>query len=253
MFQSFVAVGEWANFGWQCLRSGLSSFRRPNLVLPQLHHTFIGALPLAIVAGLALGAVIWMHTHTILARTGTEEFMPTMLSVAVLLELAPIGAGLILAARSGAAIGAELGAMKITEQIDALELLGVPAQQRLVGPRVLACMIAMPLLHVFIATLAIGSGFLAENVVNGTTWLSYESAFLTGNRSELYLREVIPAALKTIVFGYVVAVAGCYYGLRAVGGTEGVGQATTRSVVAAALGVMLADVILVGMIQILIG
>jgi len=240
-------------FAWRSLRAAVGSVSHPALVLQQLARTLIGALPLGAVAGLAMGAVIWMHTHAVLARTGTEAYLPVMLSVAVLLELAPIGAGLILAARSGANIGAELGAMRISEQIDALELLGVSPQERLVGPRVLACMIAMPLLHVFIAALAIGSGFVADHFITGTTWLAYETTFLTGDRSELYLREVIPAVLKTVVFGFVVATAGCYFGLRAAGGTEGVGRAATLGVVAASLGVMLADVVLVGLIQLTIG
>ena len=103
----------------------------------------IGALPLGIVAGIALGAVVWMHTYSVLKRTGTEDYLPTVLAAAVLLELAPIGAGLIVAARTGASLGAELGAMKLGEQLDALELLGLPPMRVLVGPRVLACIVAL--------------------------------------------------------------------------------------------------------------
>jgi len=240
---------DFLRFAWQSAYAALSSLRYPALCFEQLYRTLMGALPLAAITGIAMGAVIWMHTHTVLDRTGAGEYLPTMLSVAVLLELAPLGAGLILAARSAASIGAELSAMQNTEQIDALQVLGVSPIQRLVGPRVIAAMVAMPLLHILIASLAIGSGFLAEYYVKSTTWLHYRSAFLTGNQSELYISEVLPAALKTIVFGYLVGLAGCYFGLRTNAGTEGVGQAVTRSVEGAALFVLLSDVVMVGLIR----
>jgi phospholipid/cholesterol/gamma-HCH transport system permease protein len=197
------------------------------------------------VAGIALGAVVWMHTHSVLARTGTVDYLPTVLAAAVLLELAPIGAGLITGARTGAELGAELGAMKLSEQLDALEMLGIPPMRVLVGPRVLACMIALPVLHIFISALALLSGFAAENVVGTTNWLKYQSACLR----ELYPNEVIPAALKTMVFGYLIGVSGCYAGVTAKGGTEGVGRAATQGVVTSCLLVLAADVLLVGIIQ----
>lgn len=233
------------SFALRSLGHAFLSIRRPALFFAQLYQILIGALPLGLVAGLALGAVVWMHLHSALARTGTQEALPTFLSAAVLLELAPIGAGLILAARTGAALGAELGAMKQTEQIDALEMLGVQPFRVLVGPRVLACMIALPLLHIFIAALALGSGYLADYFASHTSWLKYQSLCLR----ELYAEDVIPAGLKTVVFGFLVGVAGCFHGFRAEGGTEGVGRAATSGVVTAALLVLTADVLLVAVIQ----
>jgi phospholipid/cholesterol/gamma-HCH transport system permease protein len=243
---SFLAgAGEFAQFAGRALVAALASFRRPGAVLRQVHSVLVGALPLGLVTGIALGAVIWMHTHAVLARTGTVEYLPTILAAAVLLELAPVGAALIVAARSGSSLGAELGAMRIGEQIDAMEMLGVRSLSALVGPRVLGCMVALPLLHIFISALALASGFIAENVVGHTNWLRYQSACLR----ELYPGEVIPAGLKTIVFGYLIGVAGCYQGLRAEGGTEGVGHAATRAVVMACLLVLAADVLMVAVIQ----
>jgi phospholipid/cholesterol/gamma-HCH transport system permease protein len=152
---------------------------------------------------------------------------------------------LIVAARTGASLGAELGAMKLGEQLDALELLGLPPMRVLVGPRVLACVLALPLLHVYIAALALLSGYVAENVVGHTNWLKFQTASL----KELYPEDVIPAALKTAVFGFLIGVAGCYFGMRAEGGTEGVGRAATAGVVASCLLVLAADVLLVGLIH----
>jgi phospholipid/cholesterol/gamma-HCH transport system permease protein len=246
MIRTLSHIGEFSHFAFRGLIAAIVSVGQPMPVLKQLYAILIGALPLGVVTGVALGAVVWMHTHAVLARTGTADYLPTVLAAAVLLELAPIGAGLIVAARTGASLGAELGAMKIGEQLDALELLGLSPMRVLIGPRVLACMIAMPLLHIFIASLALLSGFFAENVVGHTTWLRYQTACL----KELVPKDVIPAALKTIVFGHLIAVAGCFHGLRADGGTEGVGRAATSGVVTACLLVLAADVFLVGLIQI---
>lgn len=207
----------------------------------------VGALPLALVTGIALGVVIWLHTRDVLARAspGAVELLPTFLAAAVLLELAPLAAGLIVAARTGASLGAELASMKVGEQIDALELLGVSPLRRLIGPRVLACILAVPVLHVLIASTALLSGYMAELATGGTTVLKYQTAVMR----ELYLADVLPAALKTLAFGLVVGLAGCYIGLTAGEGSEGVGRAATDAVVVCALLVLAADVFLVGLIK----
>jgi phospholipid/cholesterol/gamma-HCH transport system permease protein len=240
-------VGHLTAFSVRAIPVTLAAAMRPRWWLRPLYGMVVGALPLALVTGVALGVVIWLHTRDVLARTGTGavEYLPTFLAAAVLLELAPVGAGLILAARTGASLGAELAAMRVTEQTDALELLGVSARRRLVGPRVLACVLAVPLLHVIIAAVAMTSGFAAELVGGQTSYLKYQTAALR----ELYLIDVVPAGLKTLVFGLVVGLTGCFIGLTAGGGSEGVGQAATDSVVMCALFVLAADVLLVGLIK----
>jgi phospholipid/cholesterol/gamma-HCH transport system permease protein len=159
--------------------------------------------------------------------------------------LAPVGAGLIVAARTGASLGAELAAMRISEQIDALELLGLSPLRQLVGPRVVACVVAVPLLHILIAATALSSGFAAETITGSTTYLKYDTAVVR----ELWLEDVIPAGLKTLAFGAVVGVTGCFIGFYPRPGSEGVGRAATDSVVACVLLVLLADVFLVLLIK----
>jgi phospholipid/cholesterol/gamma-HCH transport system permease protein len=244
-------VGEWVAFSGRAAVAAVSCLGQPRRWLRPFHAVLVGGLPLAAVAGLAIGVVVWVHTRGVLARTGpgATDYLPTVLAAAVLLELAPIGAGLILAARTGASLGAELAAMKLGEQVDALALLGESPMNRLVGPRVLACVLAGPFLHVTIAGLALGSGYLAESVGGGTTWLKYRAAVL----QELRLDEVLAAGAKTLVFGGLVGVTGCFLGLRAAGGAEGVGTAATRGVVYSVLLVLLADVLLVGLIRVSIG
>jgi phospholipid/cholesterol/gamma-HCH transport system permease protein len=135
--------------------------------------------------------------------------------------------------------------MRLTEQLDALEVLGQPPLRHLVGPRVLACMISLPLLTVFIAFLAVAGSYAAEMLGGSLSWMEYKNECLR----KLYLRDVVPATLKTVVFGYLIGVTGCYFGMSTTGGTEGVGRAATRGVVFATLLVILSNVVLVRCIQ----
>jgi len=245
-----VLVGYWAHFAARAFVAALFAVARPGFWLKPLYEVLVGGLPLAVVLGLALGAVVWMQTRGILEKTaGAAELLPTVLAVAVVLELAPVGAGLIVAARTGASLGAELAAMKLGEQVDALELLGVSPTRRLVGPRVLACVLAVPLQFVLVAALAIGSGYLAESLIGSTTWLRYQQAAF----AELQLKDVLPAVGKTFVFGALIGATGCFVGSRARGGSEGVGKAATDSVVACSLLVLAADVLLVGLTRVVVG
>jgi phospholipid/cholesterol/gamma-HCH transport system permease protein len=237
-------VGRAAVFTWHTLISTLAAAARPREVARQFGRQLLGALPLAAVAGLALGVVVWMHLRGVLVRFGgpsAVDLLPAALTLAVVLEFGPIGAGLITAGRGGASLGAELGAMRLTEQVDALEILGLSVQRTLVGPRVLACVLVQPLLTVVINYLAIAGSFVAEAMASGTSWLHYSTACLRGLRME----DVVPHTLKTLAFGFIAGVAGCYHGLAASGGSEAVGTAATRGVVTAILGVLIADVVLV--------
>lgn len=241
-------VGHWAAFALRSVPPTLATSLRPATWLRPVAAVVLGALPLVAVLGLALGAVIWMQTRGILDRTaGAADLLPTVLAAAVLLELAPVGAGLIVATRTGASVGAELAAMRAGEQLDALELLGVSPMRWLVAPRVFACVVSVPLLHVLTAALALGSGFAAELLTGDTTWRKYETAVL----SELRLGDVLPAGAKTLAFGWLVGVSSCHVGLTARVGAEGVGRAATTSVVVCTLLVLAADVFLVAATRLL--
>ena len=245
--------GRYAHFAIRALAAIPRVLGRPRDLFAQIYNVLIGALPLGVVAGLAVGAVVWMHLRgTVETLAGREAvpLLPRALALAVVLEFAPIVAGLMVAGRTGATLGAELGSMRLTEQIDALEVLGSSPLRVLVAPRVLACMIALPLLTVFISYLGILSGFLAESLGGGSlTWAQYHTECLR----DLTLRNVLPATLKTVVFGHIIGVTGCYFGMQAAGGTEGVGRAATRSVVASIFLVLMADVVLVRAIQVFVG
>ncbi len=245
-------LGNLTFFAIRSLRAILESARRlPRESTRQFYRVLMGALPLGLVAGLAIGLVLWMHLRGVLERSPAGptalQYLPTAIALAVTLEFAPIGAGLIVAGRTGASLGAELGAMKLTEQIDALEVMGLPAMRQLVGPRILACVVAMPILTILIIFVAISGAFGAELLAGSLNRLQYQEATWDGLR----LEDVIPAIAKTSVFGFLIGLSGCYFGMTAKEGTEGVGHASTRSVELSIVLVLIANVVLVRVIQIL--
>src|SRR5206468_4065671 len=190
-----------------------------------------------LVAGATLGAVVWLHLHGAVSPEYQGK-VPEFLALGVVLEFAPLGAGLVVAGRSGASLAAEFSSMRLTEQLDALETMGLPPLKYLIGPRVLACMIALPMLTILIAFTALGSSVVSEMIGGSLSWTQYQMALVRG----LLNAPVISATLKTIVFGYFIAVAGCWSGLNAPAGAEGVGVAATRGVVGATLLVLLSNV-----------
>src|SRR6516225_2377461 len=165
MFAWLENLGRATHFAWRAFLALPFALRRLSSLLVQLHEILLGALPLGVAAGTAIGVVVWLHLRGTLQTVGGPSavtYLPQALALAVVLEFAPLAAGLIVAGRSGASLGAELGSMRLTEQLDALEVLGLSALRELVAPRVLACMIALPLLTVFIIHAAILSGLVAE-------------------------------------------------------------------------------------------
>src|SRR5690349_21716243 len=185
-----------------------------------------------------------MHTRASLERFGAEAMIPAGLAMALIRETGPLTAGLLVAGRVGAGIGAEIGAMKVSEQIDALEANAVDAFKYLAVTRIIALMIVMPLLTILMDFSGIVGGYVAEAAISGMSWRVYlERAF-----SYITYSDIIPATLKTVVFGYLIAAVSSYLGFTTSRGTEGVGEASTRSVVVSSMLIILSDVVLVKLI-----
>ncbi len=244
-------LGQAAWFAFQATLALPAALLRPRALVVQLYQVLVGGLPLALTAGVAIGVVVWLHLRdalrTVAGMEAVHQYLPQGLALAVVLELAPLTAGLLVAGRSGASLGAELGSMRLTEQVDALEVLGLSPLRELVAPRLLACMLALPILTLFISYLALISGYAAEAVTSAELYQRYVNEWVR----VLRLRDVIPATLKTMVFGYLIGLVGCWKGLTAQGGTEGVGNAATGSVVVSIFFVLVADVVLVKLIQLI--
>jgi len=238
------SVGAVATFGG---RAVVEAFRPPYEAGEILRHIYqfgYRSAPLILTAGFAIGVVLSMHTRASLERFGAEALIPSGLAIALIRETGPLTTGLLVSGRVGAGIGAEIGAMNVTEQIDALEANAVDAFKFLAVTRIIACMIAMPLLTTLMNFAGIFGGYVAESVVSGMSWpLYFERSFLY-----IGFSDIIPATMKTIVFGYLIAVVSCYLGFTTSRGTEGVGEASTRSVVMASMLIILSDVVLVKII-----
>jgi len=240
----FASVGAVATFGARAVVAAARPPYEAREVLKHLYQFGCRSAPLIVTAGFAIGIVLSMHTRASLERFGAEAMIPAGLAIALIRETGPLTAGLLVAGRVGAGIGAEIGAMKVTEQIDALEANAVDAFKYLAVTRVMALMIAMPLLTILMDFSGIVGGYVAEAAVSGMSWrLYFERAF-----SYITYADIIPATLKTIVFGYLIAVVSSYLGFTTSRGTEGVGEASTRSVVLSSMLIILSDVILVKII-----
>ena len=240
----FESVGAVSTFG---ARAVVEAARPPYEIREIIRHIYqfgYRSAPLILTAGFAIGVVLSMHTRASLARFGAEAMIPAGLAIALIRETGPLTAGLLVSGRVGAGIGAEIGAMKVTEQIDALEVTGVDSFKYLAVTRIIALMIVMPFLTIMMDFSGIFGGYVAEAAVSGMSWqLYFERAFTYIDYS-----DIIPATLKTIVFGYLIAVASSYLGFTTSRGTEGVGEASTRSVVMSSMLIILSDVVLVKVI-----
>ena len=237
-------AGAIAIFGGRALIESVRPPYEPAEVLRHLYQFGLRSAPLIVTSGFAIGAVLSMHTRASLERFGAEAMIPAGLAMAMIRETGPLTAGLLVSGRVGAGIGAEIGAMRVTEQIDALEATGVDAFNYLVVTRVIACMIAMPLLTTMMNAAGVLGGYVSEALLSGMSWqLYFDRSF-----SFITFSDIIPSTLKTIVFGFLIAIAGGYLGFTTRGGTEGVGNASTRSVVMASILIILSNVILVRII-----
>ncbi len=199
------------------------------------------SLPLVSAIGLLMGLILALQTKPTFERFGAESFLPAMVAISVVRELGPVITALIVAGRVSGGIGAEIASMKVTEQIDALEVSSVDPYRYLVVPRVLAGIFALPLLTAYADLLSIIGAFIVMYVTGDMGW----QLFTTSTLHSLSIADVVPGIAKTFVFGFIIAIVGSYFGFRAKGGTEGVGKAATSAVVFASFLVIVTDLVLV--------
>jgi len=195
-------------------------------------------------AGAAVGVVMSLQTRDSLIRFGAKSTIPALIILSIMRETGPIVTGLIVSGRVGAGIGAELGSMKVTDQIDAMEASAVDPFKFLVATRVLACALMLPLLTLAADFSGIFMGWVANTLSEP---ISIQQFINTGLKNVTF-HDFIPPTLKTALFGLIIGVVSSFQGMRVQGGTAGVGRAATSSVVLSSLAIILADVVLVRMI-----
>jgi phospholipid/cholesterol/gamma-HCH transport system permease protein len=228
-----------------CASIPVALVRHAGEMSAQFEQVAVRSLPITLGAGLSVGLVTWLQTHRQLVQHGAESTLPSFLAVAVLVEIGPVLAGLLVAARMGAGLAAELGTMVLNEEIDARMALGVDPVPSLVAPRAMACFLAVPLLTVILDASALLGGLGAELAAGNLTAELFWSKAL----AFLKLGDIIPATLKTAVFGLLIGLAACWTGLTAGRSAEAVGRAAILGVVRSILAVFASNVVMVPMIQ----
>jgi len=207
------------------------------ILIAQMDHIAVRSVSIVSVAGLFVGLVLALQTAYGLARFGATGTVGIIVGLSMVRELGPVVTAILVGGRVGSGFTAELGSMKVTEQIDAMRALGVNHIKRLVVPRVILTMAALPILTIIATTLGVFGGMAIAQYEFNVDYHQYYSS-LTG-----YIRvaDMVSGLGKTVVFGLLIAVIGCYNGLTTRGGTEGLGRATTGTVVTAALSVFVSD------------
>ncbi len=206
-------------------------------LLIQMGRIGVESIPVVLLTALFTGMVMALQTFTVLARFNAESYVGSLVSLSMVRELAPVLAALMIAGRCGSAMGAELGSMRVTEQIDALEVLATDPIHYLMVPRVWATVITLPCLVVVADAVGILGGYLIAVVLMGANSVTYMQVSF----QYMDLNDLLSGLIKASVFGLLIATIGCQKGFFTTGGAEGVGRSTTRAVVLASIAVLVSD------------
>lgn len=227
--EAFKPRFEFAEFSRQCFYIGNRS------------------LPLVGITAFIMGLVITIQSRPTLVEFGAEAWLPKMVSVSLVREIAPVITALICAGKIGSGIGAELGSMKVTEQIDAMDVSGTNPFKFLVVTRVMATTFMIPVLAVMADTVSLYGAYLGSNIHGVVSWdLFWNQVFDT-----LVYSDIVPSILKTYFFGFFIGIVGCYKGFNSSKGTEGVGQSANSAVVISSLLVFIIDLLAVQITDVL--
>ncbi len=224
-------------------RTARSLFRRPleiDATIHQLDALGVESTGIVAVTSIFIGMVMTIQFAFGLRRFGGVEYIPRVIVLSYLRELAPTLTAVIVGGRIGSGMAAEVGAMNVTEQVDAIRALGADPAKKLVLPRVLASIIAMPVLSL----IALALGSLGAMVICATEYGITPQLFVRTSLETANFADLWAGLAKTPVFGFIIAIVGCHFGLRTTGGTEGVGRATTKTVVVVSISILIADFIL---------
>ncbi|MEO8759732.1 MAG: ABC transporter permease, partial [Bacteroidia bacterium] len=202
---------------------------------------FIGnkSLPLVAITGLIMGLVITIQSYPAMEALGTQSWLPSVVSVSLVREIIPVITALICAGKIGSGIGAELGSMKVSEQIDAMEVSGTNPFKYLVVTRVIAATLMVPLLVILSDVISLYGGYLGVNLNQVISFHLYTNQVF----SKLGFSDVLPSIIKSLFFGFAIGIIGCFKGYTTQNGTEGVGKAANSAVVISTFVVFLIDLI----------
>jgi len=240
IFLNFLAsVGDLTLFAGRAVMHGVSGPWYPRMILRQMIDIGYYSLPVVGLTAIFTGMVLALQSHTGFSRFEAQSAVATIVVLSMTRELGPVLAGLMVAGRVGASMAAELGTMRVTEQIDALTTLSTDPFKYLVWPRLLAGLLMLPLLVVVADVIGVFGGYIVGIYKLG--FGPYE--YINRTFEFLETQDVVSGLVKAAVFGFLVALMGCYQGYHSAGGAQGVGAATTKAVVSASILILTANYI----------
>ena len=205
--------------------------------LRQMEYVGVNSLPVVIITATFTGMVLALQSYIGFKRFNAESMVGTVVALSMTRELGPVLTGLMVSGRVGASMAAELGTMRVTEQIDALETLATNPIKYLIVPRFIAATVVLPILTILADVIGIYGGYFVSVVILGTN----PTVYMKRTREYLELEDIYGGLLKALVFGMIIALIGCYQGFYTKGGAEGVGKATTRAVVMASMLILVSN------------
>lgn len=238
--QSVLKVQDYAKMS---ARSVTNLFTRPRYgedTLQQMDDIGVGSLPIVLLSGFFIGAVMVLQTGSQFQRFGQVSLTGDIVSLALVRELGPSITGLLVAGRCASGIASELGSMLVTEQVDAMRAMGTDPSRKLISPRVLAALIVVPLL----TTISVFIGLVGGMVASVFSLRLSATTFWQRAIAILEFSDLMQGFTKSVVFAFILATVGCYQGLNVRGGTQGVGRATTQAVVVSSVMIIVADTFL---------
>jgi phospholipid/cholesterol/gamma-HCH transport system permease protein len=237
-FHNFlVETGELSHFTMKFFREGFKPKYELSELLRQCFYIGNKTLPLVSVTGFIMGLVITIQSHPSMEAFGAQSWLPSVVSVSLIREIVPVITALICAGKIGSGIGAELGSMKVTEQIDAMEVSGTNPFKYLVVTRVIATMLMLPLLIIIGDTISLYGSYLGINMKQVVSFHLFANQVF----EKLTFADVLPSIIKAVFFGFAIGIIGCFKGYNTKNGTQGVGQAANSAVVASTFIVFIID------------
>jgi phospholipid/cholesterol/gamma-HCH transport system permease protein len=234
--EKVLAVQEYSILSWTSM---INVFRRPFYwvdLYTQADLIGVGSVPIVILTGFFTGGVLALNSATTLAQFGAKAVTGELVSLSMIKELGPVLTGLMVSGRNASGMASELGSMQVTEQIDAMRALGVDPLKKLVTPRVLSTIVML----VFLTIISDGLGTLGGGWIASTMGIDLSQYFHMAYQSLRY-PDVLEGLVKPLLFGFIIATVGCYFGMSTRGGTQGVGRSTTQAVVVSSVLIIFSD------------
>jgi phospholipid/cholesterol/gamma-HCH transport system permease protein len=232
-----LAIQEYSILAGQSLKNIFKQPRYVADILQQADLIGVGSLPIVVLTGFFTGAVLALQSSATLVKFGSLSLTGQLVSLSMVRELGPVLTSLMVAGRNASGMASELGSMKVTEQIDAMRALGTDPTKKLVTPRVVSTVVMMFFLTIISDLVGLAGGWIVSLLMLGLN----SNQFWNQAYQNLVAQDVTMGLVKPVIFGFIIATIGCYYGLSTKGGTQGVGRSTTQAVVAASVLILVLD------------